>query len=86
MTEKMNFYDWHEWQECTDEEREEVYKDGKKPSTKWIRDYVRNGAWSPYRFLEPVHDGDCTNCPYTCNLCCLESLLREYREYYFSKD
>ena len=31
-----------------------------------------------------IHNGDCTNHPYTCNICLLESFLNEYAEYYFN--
>jgi len=32
-----------------------------------------------------VHYGDCTNAPCACNLCVIERLLVEYREYFFKK-
>ena len=32
------------------------------------------------------HLGDCTKSSCPCNLCVLESILVEYREYYFKKE
>lgn len=32
------------------------------------------------------HDGDCTNQSSPCELCMLETLLKEYHEYYFNEE
>lgn len=49
-----------------------------KQETEWIRGYVAGSAWH-----RAEHDGDCTNCPYTCDLCALSGLLDDYYEYRF---
>lgn len=74
--EKMNFFEWYDWQERQPHE---------KPSTAWIENYVKNHAWKSRRFGVPVHDGDCTNMPYTCDLCVVTDLLNEYSDYFFDK-
>ena len=33
-----------------------------------------------------IHLGDCTKHPCSCGLCSLETLLSEYRKYYFEED
>ena len=33
---------------------------------------------------EDKHGGDCTKMPCSCSLCTLESLLSDYREYFFN--
>ena len=33
-----------------------------------------------------VHYGDCTNQPISCYLCVIETLLKDYREYYFNEE
>lgn len=74
MEEKLNFFEWADANERQPHET---------PSTVFIENYARNSVWKSYRTGQPVHDGDCTNCPYTCDLCVLTDLLVEYREYYF---
>jgi len=33
-----------------------------------------------------VHFGDCTNHAVSCNICIFETLLRDYRKYYFNEE
>jgi hypothetical protein len=44
-------------------------------STDYFENYLRMAT------EEPFHQGDCTNQPWTCVLCCLEDIMKEYREY-----
>ncbi len=74
MTEKLSFFDWFEANEKLPHEEH---------NTKWIENYAKNSAWKSHRTGEAVHDGDCTNCPYTCSLCVLTDTLNEYRDYFF---
>jgi len=37
-------------------------------------------------FKTGIHDGDCTKQPFTCHLCCIEQLLKDYRHYYFQEE
>jgi hypothetical protein len=48
-------------------------------TTEWAKEFVQGLAMSP------VHSGDCTKEIHSCNLCTLEDLLVEYREYVFGK-
>ncbi len=72
---KLSFYDWFAAREALE---------GEEPSANFIKNYVHN-AWSAYSTLDPVHEGDCTSAPFSCNLCVLEDLLREYRMYFFDQ-
>lgn len=38
------------------------------------------------KMLNAGHAGDCTKMPISCNLCVLESLLSDYREYFFNEE
>jgi hypothetical protein len=40
----------------------------------------------PNMISSNIHMGDCTRQSCPCNLCMLETWLREYREYYFNKE
>ncbi len=77
MTEKITFFDW-----C--EEKEKGL--GEEHDTIWIKDYAKHSAWENYKTGTAIHSGDCTNCPYTCDLCALTDLLIGYRDYFFAKD
>ena len=33
-----------------------------------------------------IHFGDCTKEPVTCNICIYQTLLEDYREYYFNEE
>lgn len=49
-------------------------------SLEWAREFINeifNG--------KVIHLGDCTQHPCPCELCILEGLLEDYREYYFKK-
>lgn len=38
------------------------------------------------KMLNEVHHGDCTKSAISCNLCVLESLLEDYRNYFFNEE
>jgi len=69
---KLSFFEWI---------AEQHRHNGEAPSTTWIENYAKKTAWESYQNKQPMHDGDCVNRPYSCDLCILEDLLREYREY-----
>jgi hypothetical protein len=76
----VDFYTWYA-------DRERLPSDPPltpEQETEWIRNFSGNVAWHSYRQGKAEHDGDCTNMPYTCNLCALEDLLSEYRKEAFS--
>ena len=53
-------------------------------STEWadrFLDHVLNDSMKAVG-----HDGDCTKQAFTCDLCLLEEMLSEYREYRFNYD
>lgn len=39
----------------------------------------------PKIFKKEYHFGDCTKAPISCNLCIFETLLSDYRKYYFNE-
>lgn len=49
---------------------------------KWAEQFVThlNSPDSNY------HHGDCTKQPVSCYLCVMETLLKDYREYYFNEE
>lgn len=49
----------------------------------YIEEYKR---MIPLFLEQTIHDGDCTKQPASCSLCCLETLLAGYREYYFNEE
>ena len=77
MSKKLTFFEWYDEQERLE---------GEAPSTEWAEKSAKNTAWKSYRTGEAVHDGDCTNCPYSCSLCWLTDSLIEYRDYFFDKE
>ena len=77
MNKKMSFFDWFVQGSNSDIEKE---------PTDFIRTFVTQAAWSSYSSSTPVHDGDCTDMPYSCSLCTLEDLLKDYRKYFFKKE
>lgn len=50
-------------------------------SPEWAEEFL-------LQILKPnkKHDGDCTAMIHTCDLCCLEGILKDYIEYYFSEE
>lgn len=77
MKNKLNFFDWFA--------QRESFGFDENPSTDYIKEYVKVHAWNVFSKNAPIHDGDCMDRPYTCNLCALEDLLYEYRCYFFDK-
>lgn len=49
----------------------------------WARQFV--DAF-PQVMKTEVHFGDCTKAPVACNICIYETLLSDYREYYFNEE
>jgi hypothetical protein len=49
---------------------------------RWAEHLIENYG----KLLNAHHLGDCTKTPISCNLCVLESLLTDYREYYFNEE
>jgi hypothetical protein len=49
---------------------------------KWAEELVEDYP----RLLNAGHHGDCTKSAISCNLCVLESLLTDYRKYYFNEE
>lgn len=49
----------------------------------WMEHYK---TMMPTLLEQTIHDGDCTKQPISCPLCCLETLLADYREYYFNEE
>ncbi len=39
----------------------------------------------PEVFKKGIHDGDCTKQPFSCMLCLMDTLLLDYKEYYFNE-
>ena len=75
-TNKLSFFEWFAAREALE---------GEILSTTFIQDFAKEGAWHGYSDSRPIHEGDCTACPWTCSLCALEDLLEEYRLYFFDK-
>ena len=48
---------------------------------KWAENFV---AHITEMLQEGIHQGDCTKHCHTCNLCCIERMLEEYRNYRFN--
>lgn len=76
MGNKLSFFEWF---------AEKERRPGDPPltpeqETERIRNFVKDFAWQRGAF----HDGDCTDRPYSCELCGLQGLLEEYRECVFS--
>lgn len=76
---KLTFFEW-----CA--EQEALEGEDLNGWTEHYKDFATKHAWHSYQSDKAVHDGDCTKCPYTCQLCVLEDLLADYRQYYFSND
>lgn len=57
--------------------------------TGWVDEMWKN-HWEKYlpQLVQGnlIHAGDCTKIACTCSLCFLESMLEEYRKYYFDQD
>jgi hypothetical protein len=54
-----------------------------KPEISYIEDFKK---FFPKYLEQQIHDGDCTKQPITCLLCCMETLLADYKEYYFNEE
>jgi hypothetical protein len=64
MIDKLNFFE-----RCS---AQEAYGDeGPIDRVPHFGKYFKNGVWESYITGQPIHDGDCTKCPYTCDLCAL---------------
>lgn len=71
--EYLTFFEW-----LAERDNEGDPPDMPKSDVAWAKNEVRNMFWLG------KHGGDCTDAPHTCDLCLLESLLKEYREYRFN--
>lgn len=67
---KLTFWEW-----CDKQERLE----GEASWEDWYKEYISKVINRD----DLIHAGDCTSQPIACMLCCVERLLKEYKEYYF---
>lgn len=58
MTDKLSFFEWCSAQETYGDE-------GPRDWVPHFEKYFKTGVWESYRTGQPIHDGDCTKCPYS---------------------
>ena len=72
---KMNFVEFIAWQESEDDNT--INEDWLQHWYSIVKEFLVSDS------IEK-HFGDCTKNPCPCQLCTLETLLKEYKEYYFT--